>query len=325
MRDPYTVLGVSKSASEDDLKSAYRQLAKKFHPDLNPGKKDIELKFKEINAAYDLLSDATKRARFDRGELDAQGNENRTARRADPRTNAGGFGGAGMGGGRGGNDFNDFVAEDIFADLFGGVRARGTRFHSNNWGAGDDPFQGARERAKGSDTNEFVTVSFTEAAFGAKKRITLQNGKTVEITIPPATESGRKLRLKNQGHSGIQEGAAGDAIVEIQVTPHPFFTAKGSDLYLDLPVTLYEALLGGTVQVPTLDSPVEIKVPKGSNSGTTLRLKNKGVPDPQGVRGDLYVKLKVMLPDPADEQLNKFVEKWAAQYGYDPRKKAGIV
>jgi DnaJ-class molecular chaperone len=316
MRDPYTVLGVSKSASDDEIKSAYRQLAKKFHPDLNPGKKEIEVKFKEINAAYDLLSDSDKRARFDRGELDASGNESRQSYRSyrDPRSGAQ----------RGAGDFNDFAAEDIFADLFGGVRARGTRFHSS-WGTGDDPFQGARERAKGADSNETVRVSFTEAAFGAKKRITLQGGKTVEITIPPATETGRKLRLKGQGYAGLQEGRAGDAIIEIQVEPHPFFTSKGNDIYIDLPVTLYEAVLGGTVQAPTLEGPVEIKIPKGSNTGTTLRLRGKGTPDPQGVRGDEYVKLKIVLPDQPDEQLVKFAEKWAEKHGYDPRKKAGIL
>lgn len=324
MRDPYTVLGVPKSASEDDIKSAYRTLAKKFHPDLNPGKKDIELKFKEINAAHDILSDSTKRAKYDRGEMDANGNETRQT--YNPYRNANAGASRGPGGRPGGGDnFSDFVGEDIFADLFGGVRAKGTRFHSNTWGSGNDPFAGARERAKGSDSDEMVTVSFTEAALGTKKRITLQSGKTVEITVPPGTESGRKLRLKGQGYPGLQEGRAGDALVEINVEPHPFFTSKGSDIFLDLPVTLYEAVAGGTVQAPTLEGPVEIKIPKGSNSGTVLRLRGKGVPDPQGIRGDQYVKLKIVLPDPPDDQLTKFVEKWGASHTYDPRKKAGLI
>jgi DnaJ-class molecular chaperone len=317
MRDPYTVLGVSKNASEDDIKSAYRTLAKKFHPDLNPGKKEIELKFKEINAAYDILSDTGKRTKFDRGGTDAQGNERqqrsyrtyRSSTAAPERESS----------------FSDFVAEDIFADLFGGVRAQGTRFHSNNWGQGADPFAGAREKAKGADTQEQVTVSFAEAAFGGKKRVKLQSGKTLEISIPPGTESGRKLRLKGQGYAGLQESRAGDAIIEITVQPHPFFTAKGSDIYLDLPVALYEAVLGATVQCPTLEGPVEIKIPKGANTGTTLRLRGKGIPDPQGVRGDQYVKLKIMLPDQPDEHLNRFAEKWAKDHGYDPRKKAGLL
>ena len=317
MRDPYTTLGVKSGASEEEIKSAYRALAKKYHPDLNPGKKDIEQKFKEINAAYDILSSPEKRAKFDRGEMDSQGNETKTN-----------YGYRNYGGraGRASTEtpFGDFSSEDIFADLFGGVRAKGTRFHSN-WGEGADPFAGARERAKGADTNEYITVSFSEAAFGTKKRIKLQGGKTVELSIPAGTESGRKMRLKGQGYPGLQEGSAGDCIVEIQVDPHPYFTTKGSDIYLDLPVTLYEAVLGATVQSPTLESPVEIKIPKGSNTGTTLRLRGKGIPDPQGVRGDQYVKLKIVLPDAADDQLVKFTEKWAKDHAYDPRKKAGLV
>lgn len=321
MRDPYTVLGVSKTASDDEIKSAYRALAKKFHPDLNPGKKDIEAKFKEINAAYDLLSDPDKKSKFDRGETDAQGNETRRSYRSYSGSGAGGFPGGGSGGDP---SFSDFVGEDIFADLFGGVRAKGTRFHSSNWGQGSDPFAGAREKARGADTQEYVNVGFTEAALGAKKRFKLSNGKTVEIAIPPGTESGKRMRLKGQGYAGLREGQSGDAIVEINVEAHPFFTTKGSDIYLDLPITLYEAVLGASVEAPTLDGHVEIKIPKGANSGTTLRLRGKGIVDPQGVRGDQYVKLKIVLPDTPDDQLTKFTEKWMKDHSYNPRKKAGL-
>lgn len=316
MRDPYEVLGVSRSATDDEIKNAYRALAKKFHPDLNPGKKDVEAKFKEVNGAYDILGDTTKRAKYDRGETDAMGNTRSAQQNYQNAKNA-----------RAQNPFNDpmgdFSSEDIFADLFGGMKAKSTRFHGN-WGAGADPFANAREKAKGSDLTETLRVSFQEAALGAKKRITLGTGKTIEINVPAGSESGNKLRLKNQGYAGFQEGRSGDAIIEIQIDPHPFFTRKGMDINCEIPITIYEAVLGATVSVPTLEGSVELKIPKGANTGTSLRLRGKGIADPQGVRGDQYVKMKVMLPDVHDDQLVKFMEKWSQNHPYDPRKKAGI-
>jgi DnaJ-class molecular chaperone len=315
MRDPYTVLGISRTASEEEIKTAYRGLAKKYHPDLNPGKKDVELKFKEINAAYDVLGDVEKRAKFDRGEVDASGNEQRQQQYQQWRS------------GRQSStqDFSDFVGEDIFADLFGGMRAKGTRFTGNpNWGQGEDPFGGARAKARGADVQQALHVTFGEAALGAKKRVTLPTGKTIEVTVPPGSENMRKLRLKGQGQSGVREGSSGDAIIEIHIEPHPYFTAKGQDIHMELPVTFYEASLGASVPTPTLEGTVEIKIPKGSNSGSTLRLRGKGIPDPQGIRGDQYVKLRVMLPDATEEPFNKFSEKWAKDHPYDPRKKSGM-
>lgn len=312
MRDPYTVLGVKTSASDDDIKQAYRALAKKYHPDLNPGRKDIESKFKEVNAAYDILGDTDKRARFDKGEIDAQGNQ-----RAGATYNTRTYTKANQG------PFEDFSSEDIFADLFGGMRAKGTRFHGN-WGTGADPFAGAREKAKGGDIHEKLSVTFAEAALGTKKRVTNGAGKTIEVTIPPASETGSKLRLKGQGYPGFQEGRAGDAIYEIIVEPHPWFTRKGLDIHMDLPITLYEAVLGANVEIPTLDGKVEIKIPKGSNAGALLRVRGKGAADPQGARGDQYVRLKIVLPDVQDEQLGKFAEKMASARPYEPRKKAGM-
>lgn len=316
MRDPYEILGVSRGASDDEIKNAYRALAKKYHPDLNPGKKDVEAKFKEVNGAYDILGDTAKRAKYDRGETDAMGNARTAQQNYNAARNA-----------RAQNPFNDpmgdFSSEDIFADLFGGMKAKSTRFHGN-WGAGADPFANAREKAKGSDLTETLRVSFTEAALGTKKRITLGTGKTIEINVPAATESGTKLRLKQQGYAGFQEGRAGDAIIEIQVDAHPFFSRKGMDVLCEIPITIYEAILGATVSVPTLEGSAEIKIPKGANTGTNLRLRGKGISDPQGVRGDQYVKMRVMLPDVHDEQLVKFMEKWSHNHPYDPRKKAGI-
>lgn len=305
MRDPYQVLGVGRTATADEIKSAYRKLAKQYHPDLNPGRGDIEQRFKEVSSAYGLLSDPAKRRRFDQGEIDANGNE--SASGAFHRAYANRTGRARAGAGFGGDGFGGFSAEDIFADLFGGGG-------------------GARQsKARGTDIEYSVTVSFVEAAVGGKRRINLSNGKSIDLTIPPGTENEQKLRLKGQGMPGAGGGPAGDAIVGILVEPHPFFSRQGYDVHLDLPVTLPEALLGATIKVPTLDGTVALKVPKGSNSGTVLRLKSKGIVDAKShTSGNLYVKLKVVLPDPPDPELTQFVEKWSHHRSYDVRKKAGL-
>jgi DnaJ-class molecular chaperone len=316
MPDPYQTLGVSKAVSADELKAAYRRLAKKLHPDLNPGKKEIEQKFKEVTAAYDLLSDPAKRAKFDRGELDAMGNE---------RGFGGGFGGRGgraepftqprgAAGGRGGfgqnNDPFGSFSDDLFADLFGTGRRRGAA------GAQERP------RAKGGDVTYAMTVGFVDACLGVKQRVTLSSGKTVDVHIPPGTEDGAKLRLKGQGQHG--GGDAGDAIVAISVVPHPYFSRKERDIYLDTPVSLPEALLGAQIKVPTLDGPVAVRIPAATNTGALLRLKGKGVPA-HGTRlaGDFFVRLRVVLPDGAQPALSEFVEKWAKKHAYDPREKLG--
>ena len=302
-RDPYQVLGVGRSASPDELKQAYRRLAKQYHPDLHPGRNDIEQRFKEVSAAYSLLSDPAKRKRFDLGEIDANGSESATSAFHRAYANRTGRGRAGAGAGAGPDPFSGFSADDIFADLFGG---------------------GGRKQ-RGTDIEYSVTVSFLEAAVGGKRRISLSNGKSIDLTIPPGTESEQKLRLKGQGMPGGGGGPAGDAIVEIQVEPHAFFTRQGHDIHIELPVTLPEALLGGTIKVPTLDGTVALKVPKGSNTGTVLRLKSKGIADPKHhTPGNLYVKLKVVLPDPPDADLTQFIEKWSHSRSYDVRKKVGL-
>ena len=305
MRDPYQILGVEKSVSAADLKSAYRKLAKKLHPDVNPGRKDIEQKFKEVTAAYDLLSDPEKRARFDRGEVDAQGNER-------------GFAGAGsdpFGGGRGrsysrsagGPDpFSQFGnAEDIFAEFMGAARGgkRGGGFST-----------------KGADVTYALSVTFIEAAIGSKKRVTLESGKTIDVTIPPGTNEADKLRLRGQGQGGA--AAAGDAIIEIHVESHPFFTRKENDILLDVPISLPEAILGASVKIPTLDGQVSIKVAQGANTDSVLRLKGKGIPAGK-TAGDMFVKLKVVLPETPPEDLVDYMEKWPKKNAYDPRKKLG--
>jgi DnaJ-class molecular chaperone len=302
MSDPYQLLGVARDADQDAIKKAFRKLAKKLHPDLNPGNKKVEQEFKEVNAAYDLLSDPQKRARFDRGEIDASGAER--PERSFYRAYAEG----------GGNakyreaEFGEFSAEDILSELFG----RGRRNRQPT-------------RMRGEDVTYTLTVSFVDAANGAKKRVTLADGKTLDVTIPPGTEPGQTLRLKGQGLPGVGGGPAGDAYVEIQVEPHAFFTRKDSNVPLEVPVTLPEAVLGANLTVPTVDGKVSIKVPPGSNSGTTLRLKGRGILDRKsGQRGDQYVTLKVVLPERPDAELAEFLERWSASHGYDPRGKLGI-
>jgi DnaJ-class molecular chaperone len=305
MRDPYLVLGVPRSASADDIKQAFRRLAKQYHPDVNPGRPDIELKFKEVNGAYSLLSDPEKRARFDKGEIDANGAErpDRTFRRAYA-----GAGAAGKAGGKAGAD--PFGDDDPFADFFSGARKR----YSTGGGAG--------VKAKGADVSYSVTVSFTDACVGTKRRLTLSTGKTIDINVPAGTRDQAKLRLKGQGLPGLGGAGAGDAIVEIHVDGHPFFTRKDDDIHVDVPVTLNEAVLGAAIKVPTLDGQVAVKVPPGANSGTVLRLKGKGITNPdRKVTGDFYVKLVVMLPEKPDAELTAFIEKWAKTHDYDVRRK----
>jgi DnaJ-class molecular chaperone len=296
MKDPYDVIGVPRKASQEEIKKAYRKLAKKLHPDLNPGNKAVEQQFKEVSAAYDLLSDPEKRARFDRGEIDASGAER--PERAYYRTYAQG---------REGAKYQEFgpddegFADDLFANLFGQRRG------------------GRTMRLRGADVTYVAPVDFTEAALGARKRLTLTDGKTLDVTIPPGTEDGQTLRLKGQGMPGTNGGPAGDAFIEVRVAPHPLFTREGNDVHIELPVSLPEAALGASVNVQTIDGTVALKVPPGSNTGTVLRLRGKGIPDRAGQRGDQYVRLKVLLPERIDPELKEFLEQWSARHPYDVR------
>ncbi len=308
MKDPYQVLGVARAASADDIKKAYRKLARSMHPDMNPGNKHAEDRFKDISAAYDLLSDPAKKARYDRGEIDASGAERP---RHHYRSHAAGSG-AGAGFGGFGGRFRDFDvggsfdADDILSDIFGrrtGARGRGP--------------------ARGANQHYSLTVSFVDAALGATKRITLPMGKSLDVRIPPGSDDGQTLRLKGQGAPGAGGGAAGDALIELTVEPHPFFKREGRDIHLELPVTLPEAVLGAKVTVPTLEGRVALTVPPGSNTGAILRLKGKGIPGTHQC-GDQYVRLKVMLPDKPDAELQEFLNKWARSHDYDVRGKAGM-
>jgi DnaJ-class molecular chaperone len=286
--DPYTVLGVKKDASQDEIQRAYRRLAKKLHPDLNPGNKQAEERFKEVSAAYDLLGDPDKRARFDRGEIDASGMERPRQRYYRDFAEGGAY--ASDAG------FEDFAGvDDILSQMFG----REGR---------------ANIRMRGSDAHYRLELDFLDAINGGKRQITLPDGSALDVNIPPGTRDGQILRLRGKGRPGMGGGAPGDALVEIEVRPHRIFTRKGDDIHVDLPISLGEAVLGGKVKVPTPSGTVTMTIPKWANTGTVLRLRGKGVPRIDGSRGDEFVTLKVMLPEKPDPELEKFVAHWRGAY-----------
>lgn len=302
--DPYATLGVSRSATADEIRRAYRTLAKELHPDVRPGDKAAEERFKKATAAFNLLSDPTTKARFDRGEIDADGNE-RMAYGSRPRQGARAHAGAGAGpsGGGGGAGANDaFDLGDIFSDLFG------PGFGSSR----------GYTRMRGRDIRFTLEVEFLDAVNGARKRISLAEGRTLDVAIPAGVETGQVLRLKNQGGPGVQGGPAGDALVELNVKSHPYFRRDGQDIHMDLNISLTEAVEGGKVQAPTPTGNVTLTVPAGSNTGKTLRLKGKGVAG----TGDQFVRLQVVLPEIPDEELKKFVKKWPKR-DYTPQRPGG--
>ena len=300
-KDPYDVLGVKRDASPDEIRKAYRRHAKKLHPDLNPGDKGAEGKFKELNAANDLLSDPDKRAKFDRGEIDAQGTEKpqqryyrdfATAEGDNPYRSSAGF-----------SDLGE--DSDIFADLFSGSRGGGFRM-------------------RGRDVHYRLEAEFLDAVNGGSTQVSLGDGKMLEIAIPPGTKDGQILRLRGKGEPGEGGSAAGDALIEIGVRPHRFFVRDGDDIRLDLPISLTEAVTGGKVHVPTTTGTVVASVPPWSSTGKVLRLKGRGVTRPDGSKGDQYVTLKLVLPDKPDPELEKFVTDWAAGKAHNPRQAMGV-
>jgi len=294
-RNPYEVLGVKPDASEDAIRNAYRRLAKRHHPDLNPGNKEAEAKFKEIAAAYDLLSDKDKRARFDRGEIDESG-----AERPPP-----GYSWRGFAEGGSGEKYHEAagVTPEDLDELFGA------------FGRGRGGF-----RMRGPDQHYVLTVDFLDAVNGARRRLELAPGRALDVTVPAGVGDGQILRLKGQGAPGIGGGPAGDALIEIRVAPHPVFRRDGDDIHVDLPVSLAEAVLGGRITVPTPSGDVAMTVPAGSNTGSVLRLRGKGVARADGTHGDEYVTLKVVLPEGRNEDLAAFLRDWAPKHSYDPRR-----
>ena len=297
MRDPYEVLGVPKSATPEEIRKAYRQLAKKLHPDLNPGDKRAEERFKEVSVANDLLSDPEKRRRYDAGEIDAAGAEKAPPQGRYYREYAGGAGHPY----ESPSGYADFAeSDDLFAELLRRSREQ------------------ARRRP-GADLHFVLSVPFLDAINGATKTVTLPHGGTLEVKIPPGVEDGQVLRLKGKGEPSPGEGPPGDALVQIVVEPHGYFTREGDDIHLELPISLKEAVLGGEVRAPTPTGSVMLKVPKRSNTGDVLRLKGKGVRTGRRA-GDEMIRLKIMTPTEPDPELERFLADWTPPAGYDPRK-----
>jgi DnaJ-class molecular chaperone len=322
MRDPYEVLGVARTASAAEIKGAFRKLAKKLHPDANKHDPKAASRFAEINAAHEILGDPDKRKAFDRGEIDAEGKPRFQGFEGfGPRPGAGGgfgregafetfsFGPEGVHVGRGGGKgFGGF--EDILKDVFGG-RARGGRgsvhFEQEDFGA-----------APGRDLAASLAITLVEAAKGVKKRVQLPTGKEVDVKVPAGLDEGQQIRLKGQGLTG-PGGHAGDLLITVSITPHPLFQREGADLRLNLPVALYEAVLGAKVRVPTLDGAVELAIPAGTNAGRTFRLKGKGFPA-KDRKGDLLATVRIVLPSDRDSDLEALMRKWRDSKPYDPRQ-----
>ena len=317
----YSTLGVTKNTEQADIKSAYRKLAKKYHPDTNKGNEKIADKFKEVSAAYAILGDKDQRARYDRGEIDDQGNER------------GGFGGGAHGFGN--NDFAgaynraygksadpfEFTEDsDIFSNLFGFGKGGGSRTR----GPGGDPFgAGAGASRQGKNKNYKVTIGFEEAAKGSSRRLTLDDGKEIDIKVPVGITSGQQIRLKGKGSSGLAGGTSGDAMVKITVADHPHFKRDGINIYLDLPISIDEAILGAQIEVPTIHGRLTIKIPKGTSSGKRLRLRGKGIHKGSD-KGDQYVILKIIVPKESDKELEEFLKDWDGGNGDDLRKESGL-
>lgn len=302
--DPYKELGVARSASADEVKKAFRKLAKDLHPDKNPGDKAAEERFKRVTAAFDLLGDKDKRAKFDRGEIDADGREQFRGfggGGAQPGGGQGGFSGFGGAGGPGGRaGFENIDLDELFGMFGGQGRQRGARDFT----------------PKGQDVRATLEISLEDSITGATRRIQFSDGRTLDVAIPKGAGDGQVIRLRGQGAPG-RMGEAGDALIELKIAKHPLYRREGADLEMDLPISVPDAVLGGKVTVPTPEGKVSMTVPAGSNSGKVLRLKGRGGHS-GGKRGDLLARLVVTLPEPQDEALTKFAEEWRTKRPYKP-------
>lgn len=292
-QDPYRELGVARGASADEIRKAFRKLAKQHHPDANPGNAASEEKFKQLSAAFDLLGDPDKRRKFDAGEIDADGRETMRGFTGNP---------FGQGGGPRASEYENVDLSDILGEMFGGRRG------------------GGGFASRGGDVRATLDIDLEEAILGAKRRISFSDGRTLDITIPAGATDHQVLRLKGQGSPG--RAGAGDALIELVLRPHPRFRREGDTLAMDVPISVPDAVLGGKVQAPTPDGPVTLNVPKGSNTGSILRLRHRGLADGKGRRGDLLARLVVSLPETQDEALEKFAEEWRRERPYAPRARS---
>lgn len=299
MKDPYETLGVARTASEKDIKAAFKKLARQFHPDLHPDDKQAEARFKDISSAHDLLKDKEKRRRFDAGEIDAGGQEKPQQRYYRDYASQPPHG--------------SHVEEDGFAS-----REELEEFLASAFGGRR---RSAEFKARGADASYVLPVEFLEAAKGAQRSVTLPDGKSLKVTIPEGAEDRQMLRLKGQGMPGFGGGPAGDAYVELHVEPHAHFIRKDDDIHVVVPVTIQEAVLGGKIAVPTINGPVNVTIPRGANSGTKMRLKEKGIRNRRsGTTGHQYVELKVVLPQGEEPELTEFLKNWQPRKTQDPRR-----
>ena len=313
MRDPYEVLGVQRGASAAAIKSAYRKLAKKHHPDANKNDPKSAARFSEINSANEIIGDEDKRKQFDRGEIDAEGKPRfQGFAGGDPRARGRGASPGGFSfrtGGPGGQEFSGGAGfEDILKSMFGGARGGTQTFEESPFGVD-------------LDLSVAMTVSLEESVKGGDKRVRLPTGKELNVKIPAGVVAGQQIRLKGQGETAPGH-PPGDLLITISIAPHAFFKVDGSDLRVDLPITLYEAVLGAKVRVPTLNGAVELSIPKNTSSGRTFRLKGKGL-SKAGAAGDLYFITRIMLPDGNDAELEALMQKWRDGHPYNPRSDLG--
>lgn len=297
----YDILGVQRRASDDEIRQAFRKLAKEHHPDLNSGNAAAAEKFKRISAANEILSDPERRRQYDAGEIDAKGDARHPQFRrpgAHPRGNRPGAGG-----------IDDFGFADIFSDVFGRTGAAGAR-------AGRSGFA-----QRGQDLRYTLDLDFVEAVAGAKKRVTLPEGGTLDLAVPEGVTYGQVLRLKGRGTAGHGGGEAGDALVEVRIRAHAQFKRQGDDILVDVPITIDEAVLGAKVEVPTVTGRVQLSIPKGTSSGKIFRLKGKGVRTKAGTHGDELVTVRIVLPETIDDSLSYFFQEWRQKNAYDPGRK----
>ncbi len=316
MKDAYQILGINKSATQDEIKSAYRKLVRNYHPDLHPNDKGAEDKFKEITQAYELIGDAEKRKKYDRGEIGSDGKERPGfnyggQRQYSSHGQSGGFGGGGF-------SFDDFDLGDLFSGF--GMPGRGQKPRKPQ-----PNYSSFREAAKenGKNLNYSLNVSFIEAALGISKEIKLANAKKLKLNIPKGTVDAAVLRLKGQGAEGKNGGSNGDALITIKIQSHPIFKRQNNNVTADIPITLKEAIFGEKINVPTLDGIVAVNVPKNSNSGTVLRLKGKGIETKEGT-GDLLLTLMITIPEKPDKMVEEFALSWDEGADFNPRKKLGL-
>lgn len=299
--DPYAILGVSKDASDDAVRRAFRKLAKESHPDLHPGDRAAADRFKKVTAAYEIVGDPERRKAFDRGEIDAKGEPRRAYQQA--------WRGAGAGSGMGsGSRFDDVGFGDIFGDFFHDGRAG---------------MAGGRGFARrGQDVRYTLEIEFLEAVRGAKKRVTMPEGGVLDLTVPIGVADGQVLRLRGKGGPGVGDAPSGDALVEIRVRPSADFKRSGADILSEVPITIDEAVLGAKIEVATVDGRVSLTIPKGTSSGRIFRLRGKGVANPQsGTAGDHLVTIRIVLPEVIDDTLSYFMTEWRQKHRYDPGRK----